>query len=114
MYGKERVNCIHTHTYTYIHTYIHTCIHTYVDEIVYFWTKNFNQTTRPGGEVGDGHDKVKLPHHQELQCVLSSNTHVSLSAKLEAMDAMSSSRSISDSVSVSRECSSASVPLLVN
>ena len=53
MYGKERVNCIHIHTY----------IHTYVDEIVYFWTKNFNKTTRLGGEVGDGHGKVKLPHH---------------------------------------------------
>ena len=92
---------------------IHTYIHTYIDEIVYFWTKNFNKTTRLGGEVGDGHGKVKLTHHQELRCVLSSNTHVSLSVKFEAMDAISSLRSILDSVSVSRECSSVSVPLLV-
>ena len=81
---------------------------------MYFWTKNFNKITRLGGEVGDGHGRVKLPHHQELRCVLSSNTHVSLSAKLEAMDAMSSLRSILDSVSVSSECSSTSVPMLVN
>ena len=102
--------CMHTYIHTYIHTYVHTYIHTYIDEIVYFWTKNFNKTTRLGGEVGDGHGNVKLPH---LRCVLSSNTHVSLSAMLEAMDAMSSLRSISDSVFVS-ECSSASDPLLVN
>ena len=46
-------------------------------------------------------------------CVLSSRTHVSLSAKLEAMDGMSSSRSISDSVSVSSEWSSSSVLSLI-